>query len=273
MNFLGQQANYKNSVFVVVPVPHEATTTYEKGTKNGPAAILKASEQVEEFDEELGYETYAKAGIHTLKPAAITGLGSRIAGVLKDKKIPVILGGEHSITPIALKAFAKKHRNLSVLQFDAHADLRNSYLGRKDSHACVMRRVLEICPAVQVGIRNISGEGYEFARKTGQLKKIHWAEHLEATEQITAQLSKNVYISFDLDAFDPAIMSTGTPEPGGLLWYEAMDILKAVCREKNVVGFDVMELLPRNGEIASDFTAAKLAYKIMGFITSKTLRL
>lgn len=270
MNFLGQQADYKNSTFVVVPVPYEATTTYGKGTKNGPTAILKASQQVEEFDEELGYEVYAKARIHTLKPVAVTSLGLRVAGILADKKTPIILGGEHSITPVVLKAVVKEYKKLSVLQFDAHADLRNSYMGTKNNHACVMRRVLEICPAVQVGIRNISKEGYAFAKKTGQLKKIHWAEHLEATEQITTQLSENVYISFDLDAFDPAIMSTGTPEPGGLFWYEVMDILKAVCREKNVVGFDVTELLPRKGDIASDFTAAKLVYKIMGFISTKS---
>jgi agmatinase len=267
---LGEQADYKGSTFVIVPVPYEATTTYGKGTKNGPAAILKASQQVEEFDEELGYETYAKAKIHTLKPVSVPSLQSRVTSLLNDKKTPVILGGEHSITPVAVKAFAKEYKKLSVLQLDAHADLRNSYVGSKNNHACVMRRVLEICPAVQVGIRNISKEGHTFAKKTGQLKKIHWAEHLEATEQITTQLSENVYISFDLDAFDPAIMSTGTPEPGGLLWYEAMDILKAVCREKNVVGFDVTELLPRKGDISSDFTAAKLVYKIMGYISAKS---
>ena len=262
--------NYEKSRFVVVPVPYEKTTTYGKGTKNGPAAILEASKQVEEFDEELGYEPYKKAWIYTLEPLSVSSLGSRVASLLKDKKIPIILGGEHSVTPYAVKAFAKKYKNLSVLQFDAHADLRNSYLGSKNNHACVMRRVLEICPAVQVGLRNISKEGYEFTEKTGQLKKIHWAEHLEAAEQITTQLSNNVYISFDVDAFDPAIMpNTGTPEPGGLLWYEAMDILKAVCREKNVVGFDVMELSPRKGEIAPDFTVAKLVYKIMGFISAK----
>ncbi|KPJ69753.1 hypothetical protein AMJ44_02760 [candidate division WOR-1 bacterium DG_54_3] len=262
--------NYEKSKFVVIPVPFEKTTSYGKGTKNGPAAILKASRQVEEFDEELGYEPYQRSWIYTLEPISVSNLESRVTGLLNDKKIPVILGGEHSITPYAVKSFAQKHKNLSVLQFDAHADLRNSYLGSKNNHACVMRRVLEICPAVQVGLRNISKEGYEFGKKTGQLKKIHWAEHLEAAEQITTQLSQNVYISFDVDAFDPAIMpNTGTPEPGGLLWYEAIDILKAVCREKNVVGFDMMELAPRKGEIAPDFLVAKLVYKIMGFISAK----
>ena len=263
--------DYQKSRFVVVPVPYEATTTYGKGTKNGPAAILEASKQVEEFDEELGYEPYKKAWIYTLEPLSVQSLTSKVQSLLKDKKVPVILGGEHSITPYAIKAFAEKYKNLSVLLFDAHADLRDKYQGSKQNHACVTRRVLEICPAVQVGLRNISQEGNEFAKKTGQLKKIHWAEHLEAAEQITTQLSNNVYISFDVDAFDPAIMpNTGTPEPGGLLWHEAIDILKAVCREKNVVGFDVTELAPRKGEIAPDFTVAKLVYKIMGLISAKT---
>ncbi|MFC1637691.1 agmatinase, partial [Candidatus Margulisiibacteriota bacterium] len=193
------------------------------------------------------------------------------ASLLLDDKVPVILGGEHSITPLAVKAFSEHFKDLSVLQLDAHADLRDSYLGRKDNHACVMRRVLEICPVVQAGIRNISTEGWEFAQKSGQIKKIHWAEHLEAVEQITSQLSENVYITFDVDAFDPAIMpSTGTPEPGGLLWYEALDILKAVCRQKNVVGFDVVELAPQKGLSAPDFLCAKLIYKVMGYITAKS---
>lgn len=272
MIFLGLESEnneYKKARFAVLPVPYEATTTYGKGTRGGPDAMLKVSSQVETFDEELGCEVHEKAGIYTSVPLDIKDLAARVEVVVNDDKIPVILGGEHSLSPVAIKAVARRYPDLSVLQFDGHADLRDSYLGSKDNHACVMRRVLEVCPAVQVGIRNISQEGYAFAKKSGQLKKIHWAEHLEAAEQITTQLSKNVYISFDLDAFDPAIMSTGTPEPGGLLWYEAMDILKAVCRQKNVVGFDVVELLPRPGDIASDFTAAKLVYKIMGFISAR----
>ncbi len=264
------EVDYDEARFVVVPVPYEATTTYGKGTKKGPAAILAASQHVENFDEELWYEPCEKAGVFTGRPVSVAGLLSPVASLLEDGKVPVILGGEHSITPLLVRACAEKYKDLSVLQFDAHADLRDTYHGAKDNHACVMRRVLEICPAVQVGIRSISRESYEFAKKTGQLKKIHWAEHLEAPEQITAQLSNNVYISFDVDAFDPAIMpSTGTPEPGGLLWYEALDILKAVCRQKNVVGFDVMELSPQKGNIAPDFMIAKLIYKIMGFIGAK----
>ncbi|MBU1026106.1 MAG: agmatinase [Candidatus Margulisbacteria bacterium] len=265
------EVDYAAAKFVVLPVPYEATTTYGKGTKNGPAAILSASQYVENFDEELWHEPCEEAGIFTGRPVSVGELsGKRVAGVLADNKVPVILGGEHSITPLVVRACAEKYKDLSVLQFDAHADLRDTYHGAKDSHACVMRRVLEICPAVQVGIRSISEEGYEFAKKTGQLSKIHWAEHLEIADKITTQLSNNVYITFDVDAFDPAIMpSTGTPEPGGLLWYEALDILKAVCRQKNVVGFDVTEFSPQKGNRAPDFMIARLIYKIMGFIGAK----
>lgn len=274
-NFLDietQYRNYAKAKFVVVPVPYEATTSYGKGTKNGPAAILKASQYLETFDEELKSEPYTK-GIHTLKPINVRSLESEVRSFLKDSKVPVILGGEHSITPHAVKACKEQHKNLSVLQFDAHADLRDKYLpagrhgqGRKDSHACVMRRVLDICPAVQVGIRSISKAEWDFADKSGQLKKIHWAEKVELVEKIETQLSEDVYISFDVDVFDPSVLpATGTPEPGGMLWYEVLDILKGVCATKNVVGFDVVELAPRKGDNVSDFTAAKLVYKLIAF--------
>lgn len=272
--FLGVEPkyyDYKKSKFVVVPCPHESTTSYGKGTKKGPAAILRASQEVEWFDEELGYEPYHKGWIYTLEPVSVTSLERRVASLLKDNKIPVILGGEHSLTPVAVKAFAQKYRNLSVLQLDAHADLRDSYLGSKKSHASAMRRVLEICPLVQVGIRSISMEEWEWAKKTGQLEKIHWVEKVELVEKIENQLSRDVYITIDVDVFDPSIIpATGTPEPGGMFWYEVLDVLKGVCLTKNVVGFDVVELSPRRGENASDFTVAKLIYKIMGFISAKS---
>lgn len=260
--------DYKKSKFVVVPCPHETSTSYGKGARNGPAAILRASQEVEWFDEELGYEPYRKGWVYTLKPVPVTSLESRVAGLLKDKKVPVILGGEHSITPFAVKALAEKYKNLSVLQLDAHADLRDSYEGSKNSHACVMRRVLEICPAVQVGIRSISVEEWEWAGKTGQLEKIHWAEKLELVDKIENQLHKNVYITIDVDVFDPSVIpATGTPEPGGMFWYEVLDVLKGVCAARNVVGLDVVELAPRRGDISSDFTVAKLIYKVMGFLS------
>lgn len=260
--------NYQKSKFVVIPCPYEATTSYGKGTKNGPAAILRASQEVEWFDEELGYEPYHKGWVYTEKPVSVSGLESRVASLLKDEKIPVILGGEHSITPFAVKPFAEKYKSLSVLQLDAHADLRDTYNGSKNSHACAMRRVLEICPAVQVGVRSISLEEWEWANKTGQINKIHFAEKLEIVDKIENQLSKDVYITIDVDVFDPSVIpATGTPEPGGMFWYEVLDVLKGVCATKNVVGFDVVELSPRKGDVTSDFTIAKLIYKVMGFLS------
>ena len=264
------KTDYQKSKFVVIPCPHEATTSYGKGTKQGPTAILRASGQIEWFDEELGYAPVQEAGIFTQKPVSVRGLGSRVAGLLRDEKIPVILGGEHSLTPEAVKYCAEKHKNLSVLQLDAHADLRDTYNGRKDSHACAMRRILEICPVVQVGIRSISLDEWGWAKQTGQINRIHFAEKLELVDKIENQLSKNVYITIDVDVFDPAVIpATGTPEPGGMFWYEVIDLLKGVCVTKNIVGFDVVELAPRPGDLASEYTIAKLIYKTMGFIISK----
>lgn len=264
-------SDYGKSKFVVIPVPHEATTTYGKGTRNGPRAILRASEHLEEFDEELGFETDKRAGIHTIKPIRISQLTSRTSKIINDKKIPIILGGEHSISAYAVKAVAAKYRNLSILHFDAHADLRDSFEGSKNNHACAMRRVYEICPnLVQVGLRSISKEEYDFAKGKGQLGKMHWAQKIEMAEKIENQLKNNVYISFDVDAFDPSIMpSTGTPEPGGMFWYEVTDILSRVCTDKNIVGVDVIELSPIKGQNAPDFMVAKLVYKIMGYISNQ----
>jgi agmatinase len=265
-----QYYDYDKASFVVVPVPYEATPSYGKGTKNGPAAILRASQLVEDFDEELQYAPYKKKPIYTLSASSIKSLPATVKKLIKENKIPVILGGEHSLTPHAVKVFAEKYKSLSVLQFDAHADLRNEYQGSKNSHACAMRRVLEYCPVVQVGIRSISEEEYGFARKTGQIKKIHWANKLELVEKIENQLTKNVYLTIDVDVFDPSVVpATGTPEPGGMFWYEILDILSRVCREKKIVGFDVVELAPIKGQPASDFTIARLIYKIMGYISSK----
>ncbi|NQT29786.1 MAG: agmatinase [Candidatus Saganbacteria bacterium] len=279
LTFLDVTPPYPESKFVVFPVPYEATTTYGKGTKNGPKAILLASKQVEWFDEELGCEPCQRTGIHTGKPTSLgrlssnpsTSLGTRVQSILGEGKVPVILGGEHSITPQAVKAFSKQYKDLSVLQLDAHGDLWDKFNGNKNNHACVMRRVLEICPAVQVGIRNISKEGWGFAKKTGQLSKIHFRGHgLGGRDyrKIEKQLSNNVYITIDVDVFDPSVVpAVGTPEPGGMTWFEVLDLLKSVCKNKNVVGFDVVELSPRKGDIASDFTVAKLIYKIIGYLS------
>jgi agmatinase len=263
-----EYAQYKTSKFIVIPCPHEVSVSYGAGTKKGPQAILDASFFVENFDEELKQETYRKAGIHTLKPVKLSHLSGNINKILKDKKIPITLGGEHSLSIEAVKTALAHHPRLSVLQFDAHADLRDEYHGDKKSHACAMRRILEICPVVQVGVRNLSEEEYLFAQKTGQIEKIHFAEHLDVAEKVVSQLHEHVYITFDVDAFDSSVMpSTGTPEPGGFFWYEVLDILREVCRSKKVVAADFVELSPIKGFSAPDFTVAKLIYRLMGYLS------
>lgn len=261
--------DYKTAKFVVVPVPYEKTTSYGKGTAKGPDAILEASLHIEDYDIELDREI-SRVGINVVRPIrAVKAIKAQIKKIIDDKKIPVMLGGEHSITPFAVAACKEKFKNLSVLQLDAHADLRDKYQGSKHSHACTMRRVLEICPAVQVGIRSMDISEAKFAKESGQISKIHTAEKLEIVENVCAQLSKDVYITLDIDVLDPGIMpSTGTPEPGGLDYYEVLDILKGVAREKNIVGFDVVELAPIKGLIAPDFTAARIIYKLMGYIAT-----
>jgi len=268
LNIEPPHTDHKTAKFIVVPVPYEETVSYGKGTSKGPDAILKASMYIEDYDIELDREIY-RVGIHVARPVkAIKDIKSRIKKILDDKKIPVMLGGEHSITPPAVAACRERYKNLSVLQFDAHADLKDSYQGSKNSHACVMRRVLEICPAVQVGIRSMDMSEAKFAKESGQISKIHLADKLELAELVTSQLSKYVYITFDVDALDPGIMpATGTPEPGGLDYYGVLDIFKAVAREKNIVGFDFVELSPIKGLNHPDFTAAKLIYKLMGYIS------
>lgn len=263
-----EYAQYKTSKFVVIPCPHEVSVSYGAGTKKGPQAILNASFFVENFDEELKQETYRKTGIHTLKLVNIKKLPGVIGKTIKDRKIPITLGGEHSLSIEAVAAAQKHYPRLSVLQFDAHADLREEYHGDKNSHACAIRRILESCPVVQVGIRNLSEEEYLFAKKTGQIEKIHFAEHLDVAEKVVSQLHEHVYITFDVDAFDPSVMpATGTPEPGGFFWYEVLDILREVCRLKKVVAADFVELSPIKGFTAPDFTVAKLIYRLMGYLS------
>jgi len=264
-----EYAQYKTAQFVVIPCPHEVSVSYGGGTKYGPQAILDASFYVENFDEELKQETYRKTGIHTIKPTKLTKLSSTVNKILNDKKVPITLGGEHSLSIETVKAALAHYPRLSVLQFDAHADLRDEYHGSKKSHACALRRILEMCPAVQVGIRNLSEEEYRFAKETKQIDRIHFAEHLDVAEKVVSQLHEYVYITFDVDAFDSSIMpSTGTPEPGGFFWYEVLDILREVCRLKKVVAADFVELSPIKGFHAPNFTIAKLIYRLMGYIYS-----
>ena len=278
-----ENARYETSRAVIFPVPLERTTTYEHGTRNGPAAIIAASRNMETWDEELGIETYAKIGIATL-PAIDTSEGTlekvladlhtTELGLLTDGKFPVALGGEHSLTPPLVAAAAKKFPDLSVLQIDAHADLREAYQGNPASHASAMRRVLEICPAVQVAIRSLS---VEEAEAIPQLRtEIYWARDIARAPleswlpRVVAGLSEHVYLTVDLDGFDPAYMpATGTPEPGGLDWFQVTSLIREVAKARKIVAADVVELLPQHGDHASDFLAAKLVYKILGYVLCK----
>jgi agmatinase len=275
-----ENAGYKNSRAVIFPVPLERTTTYETGTRNGPAAILAASRNIELYDEELRLEPYKKFGIATL-PAidtqdgtlekVLAELHTTELALLEDRKLPVILGGEHSLTPPLVSAAARKFPDLTVLQIDAHADLREAYQGNPASHASAMRRVVEVCPAVQVGIRSLS---VEEAEAIPHLRtRIYWARDIvrSANEnwipRVAADLSEHVYLTIDLDGFDPAyVPATGTPEPGGLDWYQVLALVRAVAAQKRIVAMDVVELLPQPGDHASDFLAAKLVYKTLGYI-------
>lgn len=275
-----ENSRYENSRAVVFPIPLERTTTYEHGTRNGPAAIIAASRNMETWDEELGVETFSKIGIATLPaidPAegalekVLAEIYTTELALLGDGKFPVALGGEHSLTPPLVAAAAKKFPDLSVLQIDAHADLREAYQGNPASHASAMRRVVETCPAVQVAIRSLSIEESEAIPRLRT--KIYWARDIARAPleswipRVVADLSAHVYLTVDLDGFDPAYMpATGTPEPGGLDWYQVTSLIRAVAKSKRIVAADVVELLPQHGDHASDFLAAKLVYKILGYV-------
>ncbi len=262
--------------FQVLPVPYEASVSYGGGTRSGPDAIRTASCQVELWDEELGCDT-STVGIHTLRPFVkktrpepfCRALGAHVAKVHDPEKALVVLGGEHSITPGIVAPLAKRYPDLSVLQIDAHADLREEYQGDRFSHACAARRILDHAPIVQVGIRNFS-EGEVPWVDRGRVRTFLAHQHRDDPKlprKVMGALSRRVYITFDIDGLDPSLVpGTGTPEPGGLGWYEALDVLRLVCAEREVVGFDVVEVAPIRGSHVSEFVAAKLVYRLMGYI-------
>jgi len=286
-NFMGiKHTAFGDARIIVLPVPYEGTVTYGAGTRNGPGAIIAASRHVELYDDELDCEPYMW-GIHTLPEMETEGrnpdgmfqsireMGGRLAA---SGKLVVMLGGEHSITPGMVAAFAEVYsdsagaspsQSMSVLQLDAHADLRNEYSGTRYSHACTMRRVLEHCRAVQVGIRSLSRSEKQFIDR--ERLPVFFMRDMRARadwmDDAIEQLAENVYVSMDLDVLDPSIMpSTGTPEPGGMLWDEILAFLKKVVERRRVVAFDVVELSPQPGNTAPDFLAAKLVYKLIGYI-------
>ena len=286
-NFLGIEeqklCSYKDSRFVIQQLPYEHTSSYLKGSAKGPSAIIKASHYVEFYDEVLDQETFRHSGIATMPALNFKGKVNRAAveliekettKLLKDDKFVVSFGAEHTVTLGLVKAHLNKFRNLSVLQIDAHSDLRDAYHGNKLSHACVMARVHELdVKLCQVGIRAQCREEAELIKSSKKIKTFYAHQVRQNSnwiEQAVNALTENVYITIDADGFDPSVVpAVGTAEPGGLYWDEVNNLLDAVTKNKNVVGFDIVEIAPARGQILSEYAMAKLAYRLIGFIARK----
>ena len=274
--------DFKHARVVIFPVPLDRTTSYVPGTRNGPHEILVASSHMELWDEETGTDVH-RIGLFTLPEmefpfATMEKVLEEIRRVATEivsrDKFPVVLGGEHSITAPVVAAMAAKYRGLSVLQIDAHADLRQSYMGTPHNHACAMRRVLEYARATQVGIRSLSPEEAAAAPTlpTEIFYDYNMRRHEDWIERVVESLGETVYITIDCDGFDPAIMpAVGTPEPGGLTWYEVLALLRRVIESRRVVGCDIVELCPLPGNVAPNFLCAKLLYKILSYRFSREI--
>ncbi|MFT6557030.1 agmatinase [Sneathiella sp.] len=269
---------------VIVPFGLEASVSYGGGTSKGPAAMIEASHQVELFDEEFWCEPFRKYGLATLEnqpvesgdiAAALTRLENITQAILETGKFPLVFGGEHSITPGAIRPFLKQFDDLIILHFDAHADLRDGYEGEHFSHAAAIRRVLDhpTVPIVSVGIRNISAEEIPFLEANSHRITVHWGKDRESwnIDEIVSPLKgRPIYLTFDLDGFDSSLMpATGTPEPGGFFWSDAINIIRAASGIGTIVGADINELAPIQNFSAPNFLAAKLAYKILNYALAK----
>ena len=264
---------------IVVPFGLEKTVSYGSGTKNGPKEIIKASHQVELFDEELNKEPYKEIGIKTIKPfpikkkidQALDQLSAINEEIISDDKFPLVFGGEHSITPGSIKPLVNKYDEITLLHFDAHADLRESYLGEKFSHASAIKRCLDFenVKVVSFGIRNLSQGEMNFYKDNRDRIEIFWSKDKKKWDlSLLDKFFKNkkVYITFDVDGFDSSIMpATGTPEPGGLMWEDVLPIIKKVCQISKIVGADINELAPIKNFDSYNFLVAKLAYKILAY--------
>jgi len=271
-----ERSGFESSRVAILPIPYEGTTTYCKGTASGPRAVIEASQNMELFDEELWRDTSA-VGIFTCEPVKIQKSEEAVhaeiqracAELIRKGKFVVGIGGEHSITVGLVRAHAEKYKDLTVLQFDAHSDLRDSYDGTKYNHACAMARAAEACPVTQVGVRSVSEE--ETARINAGNVRTFFAHKIRAMpdwiERVIETLGKNVYVTIDVDVFDPAhVPGTGTPEPGGLDWYEVTGLIRRVAESRRIVGFDVNEVMPLAGNRITEFTSAKLIYRTIGYV-------
>ena len=277
---LPEATSFESAKVVILPVPLESTTSYVPGTRNGPREILVASTHLELWDEETSCDIHP-VGIYTLPEMELPfdDMGEIMdeirrvaAAILEHDKFPIVLGGEHSITSPVVAAVAAKFPGVSVLQIDAHADLRDTYMGTRFNHACAMRRVLEYARCTQVGIRSMSTEEAKAAPTlpTKIFYDVNMRQDPNWMSRVVDSLGEKVYITIDVDGMDPAIMpATGTPEPGGLSWYELLSLLRAVISARKVVGCDIVELSPLPGMAAPNFLCAKLVYKILTYQFAK----
>ncbi|HEX5136814.1 MAG TPA: agmatinase [Planctomycetota bacterium] len=271
--------------FVLVPVPYERTTTYRRGTMGGPAALLAAGTQVELYDEETGAQPL-EAGVAVLPPVSTRGMPDELADVLRKVVRPHLaagrvvgcLGGEHSISLGPLQAAARVRKGLGILHVDAHPDLRDEYEGTRFGHGCVMRRVLEekgVARLVQVGLRAVSAEDHAAIEGDKRVRPFYAhdlarREPAEWIGAVLAELPPRIYVSFDVDGLDPSVVpGTGTPEPGGLSWWGALALLRAALAQRELVGFDIVELLPVPHSQVSDFAAAKLLFKMLSYAVAR----
>ncbi len=272
LQFLERNAPFENALACILLVPYEGTVFFRKGAAKGPEALLKGSVEVEEYDIELGFEPIGD-GFHVIEPVkggernpeeVAADVKKGVMQILEAGKLPIVVGGEHSISAGAVEAVAKKIPDVSILCIDAHADLRDSFEGSKYSHACAMRRIMEYAEkGAQVGVRNMSTECADYLSKNSNLKS--WGSEFSNSEVLDA-LGENVYISIDLDGFNPAeVPGVGTPCPGGLSWEKGIDLLKEVAKKKKIVGFDIVELAPIEGQVVSELFAANLLYKLAGY--------
>ena len=281
-NFLSlppEKSSMETASTILLPIPYDGTASYKSGSREAPAALIKASQQLEDYDIELQCQP-SDLGIHTApvmpvdvsSPAAmVSRIESAVDYYLTFNKLLGLIGGEHTITIGAVTAMARKYPALSVVVFDAHADMRNTYQESPFSHACVTRRITEICPAIVLGTRSLSEEESDAVKNTDNLQ-LHISRDgtLPNWKDIENSISPYVYISIDLDVLDPGIMSAvGTPEPGGIMWYPLLKLLKILAHNRHIVGFDITELNPNEGSESCVYTAAKLAYKIIGYSTIK----
>jgi len=277
-NFGGLESEfsqYNQSKFVVLPVPYDIGSTWGKGSEKAPEAILEASANMELYDIETGLEVYQQ-GIFTEEPIICNEspdilfnlVYNKAKTFVNDEKVLITIGGNHSVPIGSCKACCEKFKNVSVLQIDAHSDMREEYHGNKFNHACAMARMKEFGKPVMVGIRSMDSSELENLKG----KDVFYASYIRKNSEtwineVVNTLTDNVYLTIDLDGFDPSILpNTGTPEPGGLYWYETLELIETIAKNKNIIGFDVVELCPNENSNPSNFFTAKLIYKIMSFI-------